>query len=304
MGDYPDYSTITIEQLAEPAGAVRLTLNRPQALNALSGELLDELFDAVERFDDDRQAYVLIIRGAGRSFCAGYDLASSGRLVEPGSPGDAGHEQSVGRSRRAMLNSVDRYIRLWNLRKPTIAQVHGHCISGGTELVSMCDFIVCSEDARFGHIAGRHMGTLRTLSLWPWTIGYRHAKELFMTGELVDGKTAEQWGLANRAVPPEDLERATLHLAAQIMRIPLEINTLHKHAVNRWMEIQGVQAALHSSAEFDVYTTFIDGRPGFGERVQKDGLREALKWRDTAWQGTELWDYAKRPSTTTPTSAT
>jgi enoyl-CoA hydratase len=287
---YPTYQNILVESLDDPAGMVRLTLNRPQQLNALSADLLDELFDAVERFDDDRQAYVLVIAGAGRAFSAGYDLAS-GRTVEPGAPGDIAAEQSVGRSRRIMLGSVDRYLRLWNLRKPTIAQVHGYCLSGGTELSAMCDFIVCTENARFGHIAGRHMGTLRTLSMWPWTIGMRRAKELFMTGELIDGRTAEQWGLVTKAVPEEDLDRAVRYLAWQMMRIPLEINSLHKHAVNRWMEIQGLYAAMHSAAEFDVYTSFIDGRPGFRERVQRDGLSAALKWRDEPWQRSGLWQY-------------
>jgi enoyl-CoA hydratase len=287
---YPAYHTILAEPQSDPAGLVRLTLNRPAQLNALSAELLDELFDAVERFDSDPNGYVLAIAASGRAFSAGYDLAST-NTVEPGSPGDAAAEQSVGRSRRVMLGSVDRYMRLWNLRKPTIAQVHGFCISGGTELSAMCDFIVCADSARFGHIAGRHMGTLRTLSLWPWTIGMRHAKEIFMTGELVDGPTAERWGIVNKSVPDEDLGRAVDHLARQIMRIPLEINSLHKHAVNRWMEIQGLYPAMHAAAEFDVYTSFIEGRPGFRERVQQDGLREALKWRDAAWQGTSLWDY-------------
>jgi enoyl-CoA hydratase len=294
MAGYPNYEHIIVEALDEPRGMVRLTLNRPKQLNSLSADLLDELFDAVERFDEDRQAYVLVIAAAGRAFSSGYDLAG-GRTMEPGSPGDAGAEQSVGRSRRIMLGSVDRYLRLWNLRKPTIAQVHGYCLSGGTELSAMCDFIVCAESARFGHIAGRHMGTLRTLSLWPWTVGMRRAKELFMTGEMIDGRTAEQWGLVNKAVPDADLDQAVRHLAAQIMRIPLEINTLHKHSVNRWMEIQGLHAAMHSAAEFDVYTSFIEGRPGFRERVQQDGLSAALKWRDAPWQGTGLWQYQDAP---------
>lgn len=289
---YPAYQNIVVEPREDPAGLVRLTLNRPQQLNALSADLLDELFDAVERFDQDPNGYVLVIVGAGRAFSAGYDLAGR-NTVEPGAPGDMVAEQSVGRSRRIMLGSVDRYLRLWNLRKPTIAQVHGFCISGGTELSAMCDFIVCAESARFGHIAGRHMGTLRTLSLWPWTIGMRHAKELFMTGELIDGVTAERWGLVNKAVPDDELGIAVEHLARQIMRVPLEINSLHKHAVNRWMEIQGLYPAMHSAAEFDVYTSFIEGRPGFRERVERDGLREALKWRDAAWQGSALWQYPR-----------
>ena len=287
---YPEYENILVEQCEEPEGLIKVTLNRPQALYALSADLLDDFFNFLDIFENDPYAYVLLVNGAGRSFCAGYDLASN-RTVEPGSPGDLLKEQSVGRSRRLMVDSVDRYLRLFNLRKPTIAQVHGHCISGGTELVSMFDFVICTETAKFGHIAGRHMGTLRTLSLWPWTIGYKRAKELFMTGELINGKTAEEWGLVNKAVPEEELENASIHFAKKIMRIPLEVNVLHKHSVNRWMEIQGLQPAIHSAAEFDVYTAFIDGRPGFRERVEEDGLREALKWRDREWKDTELWDH-------------
>jgi enoyl-CoA hydratase len=278
-----DYENILYEPDSEDPRIVRLTLNRPERLNALSGELLDEFFDAVARFEKDPAAYVLIVRGAGRAFSSGYDLMAAS-APEPGSPGDRASSETIGRMRRVMLESVDRYLWFWNLRKPTIAQVHGYCLSGGTELSAMCDFIICAEDARFGHIAGRYMGTLRTLSLWPWTVGMRKTKEVFMTGDLFDGREAERFGMVNHAVPAEALEAETTAFAQRLIRIPLDINTLHKHSVNRWFEIMGLQAAVHSAAEFDAVSPFTGTGEDFRTLAREKGLKAALEWRDGSWK--------------------
>ncbi|MBI3953910.1 MAG: enoyl-CoA hydratase/isomerase family protein [Chloroflexi bacterium] len=274
------YETIIYEKLPEQPRIARITLNRPEKLNALSDTLLREFYAAVDEFDHDPETVVLILRGAGRVFSSGYDLGGAGQA-----PAESERAQpTIGRSRQRMNVSVDRYINFWNLRKPTIAQVHGYCLSGGTELSAMCDFIIAAEDAQFGHIAGRYQGTLRTLSLWPYTIGMRKAKELFMTGDLIDGREAVRIGLVNKAVPAPDLEDEVYDFAHRIIRIPLEILTLHKHSVNRWFEIMGLQAALHSAADFDAVGAFTGVGEDFRKIAQERGLKAALEWRDAPWR--------------------
>jgi len=273
-----DYEHILYEPDAGDARIVRITLNRPEKLNALSTALLRELFDARDRFDADGEAVCLIIKGSGRAFSSGYDLGSA--TLEPGAVQAAPTIDSI---RRNMNWTVEEYVKLWNLRKPTIAQLHGYCLSGGTELSSMCDFIVAAEDTKIGHIAGRYQGTLRTNSLWPWTIGMRRSKEILMTGDLIDGRKAAEWGMINEAVPAAELDDAVTDLARRIIRIPLPILTLHKHSVNRWFEVQGIYAALRSAVDFDAMGGFTGVGEEFRAIVQEKGLKEALAWRDRPW---------------------
>ena len=273
-----DYQHILYAPDADDPRIVRLTLNRPEKLNALSQDLLRELFDARDQFDADPTGVVLIIKGSGRAFSSGYDLGS--QQLEPGAVQAAPSIDSI---RRFMNWTVDEYLKLWNLRKPTIAQIHGYCLSGGTELSAMCDFIVAADNTRIGHIAGRYQGTLRTNSLWPWIIGMRRSKEILMTGDLIDGRTAAEWGMVNQAVPAAELDDAATDLARRVVRIPLPILTLHKHSVNRWFEIQGIYGALRSAVDFDAMGGFTGVGDDFRKIVRAQGLKAALEWRDKPW---------------------
>ncbi len=255
-----------------------LTLNRPQQLNALSSALLDELALAVEEVDNDEDIVVLIIKGAGRAFSAGYDLeAAASRPAGEVAP-------TIGPPRRMLIKQAERYFRMWNLRKPTIAQVHGYCISGATELIAMCDIVIAAEDARFGHMAGRDMGTLRTNGLFPYYMGMRKTKQLLFTGDLIDGKTAERWGLINMAVPANMLEEEAYDMARRIVRIPLELLSLHKATTNQFYEIMGIHAALMDTAFYAAVSGFW-GRDSkeFERNAQEKGLKEALRLRALPW---------------------
>ena len=150
------YETVIFEKVEEKI--FRLTLNRPEKLNALSPKLLAEFDQVIEAFEADREASVLIIRGAGRAFCAGYDLQGT---QQPGS------RFTVSSDRVNLQKLVERWQRLWAIGKPTIAQVHGYCLAGATELAGHCDLVFASDDAQFGHPAGRTLGILPTLSMWP-----------------------------------------------------------------------------------------------------------------------------------------
>ena len=269
------YETILYETVEDKIR--RLTLNRPEKLNAMSPALLAELDRALDEFEEDADASVLVIRGAGRAFCAGYDLGGGGG-------GAKGGRFTITEDRWALRKLVARWQRLWNLPKPTIAQVHGYCLAGATELAGHCDIAFASEDAEFGHPAGRTLGVIPTLSMWPYLIGMRKTKEHLFTGDSINAKEALEWGLVNRVFPKEKLEEETLAYARRVAKVPAELLTLHKAATNRFFEHMGVYAAEQSASEFDAIahqtTTALDEM----KRMRELGLKRALDARDGSFR--------------------
>jgi enoyl-CoA hydratase len=263
------YETLIYEQAAEKV--MCLTLNRPERLNAMSLELLGEFDQVIDEFGNDPEASVLIIRGAGRSFSAGYDLEDTQF---------SGRGFRVSTDHRAMHRLADRWMRLFDLPKPTIAQVHGYCIAGANELAGHCDIVFVAEDAIFGNQAGRVLGILPTMAMWPALMGMRRTKEYIFTGDTFTGKQAHQWGLVSRAFPREKLEAATLEYACRVALVPLELLTLHKAAVNRFMEVSGIRAAEQSACDLDVIAHQTGAVQDWLRLCREKGLREALEERD------------------------
>jgi enoyl-CoA hydratase len=263
------YETLLYEKVEDKV--FRLTLNRPEKLNALSQKLLHELELVMDEFDSNSDATVLIIRGAGRAFSAGYDIAGTQR---------PGATFSVTTDRLALHRTIERWQRLWSLSKPTIAQVHGYCLAGGTELAGHCDIVFASEDAVFGHPAGRSLGILPTLSMWPVLMGPRKTKEYFFTGDLMSAKEALEWHLVNRVFAREKLEEETLAYARRVALVPAELLMLHKAAVNRYLDILGIRAAEQSSADLDALAHQTDTVRNWMRSSREKGLRAALTERD------------------------
>ncbi len=284
------YENIIYEKDERDNRIANIVLNRPEQMNALSQPLLDELFDAMEQADRDAGIGVLVFKGKGRSFSSGYDW------VGPTGAGPAEYvAPTIGGARQRLILTVDRYFRLWSLRKPTIAQVHGYCLSGATELMAMCDIAIAAEDTRFGHIAGRNDGTLRTGSLWPFTIGMRKTKELLFTGDFIDGKTAERWGMINKAVPADELEEEVLDMARRILRIPTEVISLHKGMVNTFFENMGIHSSMMTAAFYDAAAAFTGPQGDFRKLIAEKGLREALRQRDEPWREHKRIKLPKEP---------
>jgi len=146
---------------------------------------------------------------------------------------------------------VQYWLSLWSYRKPIIGQVQGYCLAGGLELIAICDIVIASEDAQFGHPAGRALGIPPTLGFWPVLIGLKKTKELLFTGDSIDAREAERLGLVNRAVPLDQLETEVRRLTERIANVPVDILTVHKHVTNRWFEIMGLLTAVYEGAEFD-----------------------------------------------------
>ncbi|MFZ0888790.1 MAG: enoyl-CoA hydratase-related protein [Candidatus Binataceae bacterium] len=265
----------------------RCTLNRPEKLNALSQKLLRELEGVMDEFEGNPDASVLIFRGAGRAFCVGYDLEPTQRA--PGAQAEGAHPEasqhpglffSVTTDRLLVHRTIERWQRLWSLSKPTIAQVHGYCLAGATEFAGHCDIVFASEDAQFGHPAGRSLGILPTLSMWPVLMGPRRTKEYFFTGDLISAKEALEWHMINRVYPREKLEEETLAYARRVAMVPAELLMLHKAAVNRYLEVMGIRAAEQSSADLDTIAHQTEAVRNWMGTSQERGLKAALAERD------------------------
>ena len=263
-----EYETI----LCDVEGPVAyLTLHRPEKLNAINEQLRSDLESALRELDQGDEVRVVVLKAAGRAFCAGYDLTPR--------PGGGGRP-SIARDRDRLRKSIERWLWMWNFRKPIIAQVHGYCLAGGGELAGMCDLIFCAEDARFGHPAGRALGIPPTLGLWPVKIGMLKSKELLFTGDTIDGREAERIGMVNKALPPEELDGFVRAFAQRVAQVPLDALTVHKHVVNRWFEIMGLRTGAAEGAEFDAIYHETPAAAEFARIAREQGLKAALEWRD------------------------
>jgi enoyl-CoA hydratase len=257
--------------LYEPEGAVLyLTLNRPEKMNAMSQQVRDDLEAALNEADAGDDIRVIVIKGAGRTFCAGYDITP-----QPGSGG-----RSIARDRDRLRSSIDRWLRMWSFRKPIIAQVHGFCLAGGNDLVGACDIVFAAQDAQFGHPAGRRLGVLPTLGMWPMKIGMLKSKEYYFSGDSISGTEAERIGMVNHAVPAAELEATVRAYAQRIALVPADILEMHKHYINRWFEIMGLRTAASEGAEFDSIYHALPESQEFGRISREQGLKAALAWRD------------------------
>lgn len=264
--------------LVDDIGPVRrLTMNRPEALNALNGELIDALSDAVAAAARDDEVRVVIVRGAGRAFCAGYDLNEDAE----GGEHDARHWHEE------LTLSTDRMLELLDCPKPTIAQVHSYCLAGGTDLMLACDLAVVADDAKFGYVDVRFGSGVVSMFL-PWVVGVRQAKELLFTGEdRVGAEEALRIGMVNRVVPAPELDGATLALANEIAKNEPFVVQTTKRAVNRAWDVAGFRVALAANTELDVMieTTNLPARDEFRRITQEDGLKAAIAWRDARFRG-------------------
>jgi enoyl-CoA hydratase len=253
----------------------RITLNRPEKLNALSQGMLSELTAALREAEKDEQIRVVIIKGAGRSFCTGYDMGEEPFLEEEGS-----EVLRLQKLRGWIQHTVSRWFEiLWNYPKPIIAQVHGYCMAGGAELAVMSDLTVVAEDAQIGYPPVRVHGPGAVI-LFPYLAGLKKAKELILTGDSVSGKEAVELGFANRAVPSDQLEAVTTKLAQRVANVAVEVSSLNKAAMNKAYELMGVRAAMEWAADLNTMGWFTDAGIEWNQLVKKRGLRGALEERD------------------------
>lgn len=264
----------------------RITLNRPEKRNALHPALLTELRDALLEADALVDVNVVILEGAGKDFCAGYDLAGAYAGFKDGiPPWDESRYRTINGSldddcwnmeQTQKLNMV-----LFDMHKPVIAKVQGNCLAGGTDLALMCDFVICSETAKIGFPAARANGT-PPIQMWVYHVGPQWAKRILMTGDNLWGKEAARLGLVLDAVPAEELDAAVDELARRISYVDAELLSAHKRIVNTALELQGAKTLQRFAVEMDARAHLSKGprRTQFKADMAELGLKEALKKRD------------------------
>lgn len=224
-------------QYEAAGGIARIVMNRPEKRNALNHQLLDDLDTAFRHAEQDDDVRVVILSGAGRSFCAGYDLSGSYYTSVPEKEG----RWTVANSLMTLRAVEARYQRIWNCPKPTIAQVHGHALAAGCYLQLLCDISVAAENAQLGHPAVK-MGGVSSMPLWQVALGLKKARYLLLTGRIVDGSEAERIGLVSMAVPAEKLAETVDGIARDCLEVPFEGQLQNKEALNTALEIMGVGA--------------------------------------------------------------
>lgn len=257
--------------MVETSGPIgRITFNRPEKLNALTREMYVGLGTALRRLGDDPGVRVIVLRGAGRAFSAGFDLSMQVA------------NQEVEEKRR-FLNEVANANRwaIWNSPKPVIAQVHGYCLAGALELILPCDFIVASEECEFGE-PEILFGAGAAFLMVPWLVNARVAKRILMIGERFTAGEALDWGLVTKVVPLEDLDAHVESLAAHLAKLPMAALSVVKEGINRAYEVRGMRTSIDEWVDTSLLLSSMESDEvvEFKKKVSEVGVKAAVRWRD------------------------
>lgn len=267
-------------------GWARITLNRPERRNALSNQLLDELEATLWEADEDREVHAVLLRGAGPSFCSGYDLSRAPRSEERNRPGASKFRGirsidddiwQIERNQRAMM-------ALFDMHKPVVAQVHGNCLAGGIDLAMLCDLVIAADDARIGFPPARNAGTL-PINMWLWHIPAQWAKRLLLTGDSITGRDAAKIGLVLESVPADELEAHCEALMDRLALIDADILAANKRSVNLSMELMGARTMQRLAAELDGRGHQARSAREFFGDVATGGTKAASARRDEPFGG-------------------
>ena len=268
----------------------RITLNRPEKRNALTPPMIAALHDALVEADARTDVNVVVLKGAGRDFCAGYDLTGvyAGLKQEteqtPSADAAVEYRSSTGTFDNdcwSLEYTQRQTLALFDLHKPVVAKVHGNCVAGGTDLALMCDMVLAADDARIGFPAARANGTPPN-HMWVYHVGPQWAKRLLMTGDTLSGRDAASIGLVLDSVPADELDSAVDELARRISCVDAELLAAHKRVVNLALELAGARTLQRLAAESDARAHLSQGprRQQFKADMASKGLKEALKNRD------------------------
>ena len=252
-----------------------ITLDRPERLNAITARMAVELAEAVAAANDDPDVRVIVLQGAGRAFCAGYDL----KLYAEGGDSHQGPVWDPIADFRGMKANTDHFFSLWRSAKPTVAKVHGYAVAGGSDIALSCDLVVMAEDARIGYMPARVWGC-PTTAMWVYRLGAERAKRMLLTGDTIDGTTAAAWGLVLDAVPADELDDAVDRLVERMAGIPINQLVMQKLMINQAYDNMGLQSTQNLAVLFDGITRHSPEGRWFVEFAQQHGFDAAVRWRD------------------------
>jgi len=276
----PEFTTLRIAKDPRQPRIARLLLNRPERLNAISDAMPAEIRAAVEWAGNDDEVHVIIVEGAGKGFCGGYDLAATAEQHIEHPCQQETMPWDPMRDYRAMKRYTEDFMSLWRCPKPTIAKVHGAAVAGGSDIALCCDLLVMAEDARIGYMPTRVWGC-PTTAMWTYRLGATRAKQLMFTGDVIDGRTAAAWGLANQAVPAAELDAAVMLLAERIAGVPVGQLQMHKMIANQVMLSMGLEQSQMMATVFDGITRHNPEGMWFRRHAQEHGFKAAVQWRDS-----------------------
>jgi enoyl-CoA hydratase len=260
----------------------RITLNRPDRRNALSWEMLVELRAALLEADDLMAVSVVVLEGAGKDFCAGYDMKSAYARYAAEGGADSAYRTGSG-SIDDDAWKLERFQELLRtafvIHKPVIAKVHGHCVAGGTDLALYCDLVIASDDARIGFPATRAMGSPPN-HMWIYNVGPQWAKRLLLTGDVVSGADAARIGLVVASAPAARLEDEVMSMATRMATVDPELLATQKRIVNLALELQGAGTLPRLAAEMDARAHLSRAKKEFDAEVAAHGFKAAVRKRD------------------------
>tara|TARA_Y100001970_G_scaffold41789_1_gene51912 strand:+ start:21223 stop:22056 length:834 start_codon:yes stop_codon:yes gene_type:complete len=251
-------------------GVRKIYLNRPHKRNALSNKLRSELFSSLEEADSNKNIRVVIIAGKGSCFCAGYDLSAD-------MTNDLPYHSAI-QDGFWPRHVVEGAFKIWDLSTPVIAEVHGYCLAGGTELASACDLVYVSDDAEIGYPVVRSMSPPDN-QFFPWIIGMRRSMEMMLTGDSISGEESVLFGFANRSFDTKDLSKEVLKIAKKIALLPSDIQAINKRSVHRQMEAMGMRQGIRAGTEIQALAMHSKSTQSHLKELSKD-LTKALNKRD------------------------
>ena len=274
-------------------GVFHVVLTRADEYNTITPALRDELADAIDAGDADRDAHVILLRAEGRAFCAGYGLDwSTAAQADESAEAQAGKRvwDSVA-DWRMMKRFVDTYMKLWYAQKPTIAAVQGWCIGGGTDMVLCADLVIAAEGASFGYPPARVWGT-PTTAMWVYRMGLERAKRYLLTGDEIPARTAAENGLILETVPDDALLAHATAFAERMARLPVNQLVMLKLLCNQTAEHMGIGQTRLLGTLFDGVARHTQEGRDFVARAGEVGFRQAVRERDDPFG-----DYGSRPKT-------
>lgn len=267
----------------------RVILNRPNKMNAINDLMPKEIENAIQLADSDPDIHVIILSGAGKAFCAGYDLEhysteSETNNVIQGMPWDPMKDYQF------MWKNTQHFMSLWRAMKPVICKIHGYAVAGGSDIALCADMTIMADNAEIGYMPARVWGT-PTTAMWVQRLGPERAKRMLFTGDRIKGKEAAEIGLVLKSVPLKKLDEYVENLAARMASVPVNQLAMQKMIINQAMESSGLMEMQRMSTLFDGISRHSPEGLEFKRRVDEVGWKKAVDERD---EGTYDWTRKKK----------